>query len=393
MQDYYSFLIARLLVSSSLSMAMQASPDLLFGPHRTKQESLAIASRVDFYNALLQLLLRPIWGNAMDSFGRKPVLVLGCLLSTLARATTAFNPKSSQAYIFYRLVNANSLMPVMQASSLLLLDSCGGDRNSAVYLQTSRRLFMMLAVARITFTRVAAHLALTRGYSPGSIMLWAARFTLASAVLFAFQVREKPRPGGIRPPFSISKAWSSSTLFFFQTPKRRLLALMLVLRMLPMACGSVLQSVHKFAFGWGPNERATMSNISDFCDLAIPLVVDEILQLPPMLGNQSLIWGSRLSALSLFNIAFTPFPKTTWLNSIIDRLVSSQPFFDRELQDEGAMGMVDAAAATLEFPVSLCMPPVLGKVASRFGDRVPFALLALAHLCLSEGLVSWFEDL
>lgn len=389
MQDYYGFLVARLLVSSSLSMAMQASPDLLFGPHRTKQESLAMAGQVDFYNAVLQLLLRPIWGNAMDSFGRKPVLVAGCLLSTLARATTALNPESSRAYVFYRLVNANSLMPVMQASSLLLLDSCGGDRNSPLYLQTNRRLFMMLAVARITFTRVAAHLALTRGHSPASIMLWAARFTLASAAIFAMRVKEKPRP---EIPFSISKAWSSSTLFFFQTPKRRLLALMLVLRMLPMACGSVLQSVHKFAFGWGPNERATMSNIGDFCDLAIPLVMDELLHLPPVLGNQSLVWGSRLSALSLLNIALTPFPKTTWLNSVIDRLVSSQPFFDRELQGEGAVGMVDAAAATLEFPVSLCMPPVLGSVASRFGDRAPFVLLALAHLCLSEGLVSRFQD-
>jgi hypothetical protein len=54
------FLLARMLVSGSLSMAAQASPDLLHAPHRTPAEAAALAARIDLLSALSQFVARPL---------------------------------------------------------------------------------------------------------------------------------------------------------------------------------------------------------------------------------------------------------------------------------------------------------------------------------------------
>jgi hypothetical protein len=60
-----------------------------------------------------------------------------------------------------------------------------------------------------------------------------------------------------------------------------------------MYSGSLMGAVQKFAFNWGPSERALQSNISDACDVVMPLVMDEFLQISPPIGKSALRWGSR----------------------------------------------------------------------------------------------------
>ena len=54
------FLAARMLLSGSLSMAAQASPDLLHAPHRSPQDAAALAAKIDAASALVQFVTRPL---------------------------------------------------------------------------------------------------------------------------------------------------------------------------------------------------------------------------------------------------------------------------------------------------------------------------------------------
>ena len=56
----YTFWFARMLVSGSLSVAAQASPDLLYGPHREQQKAVQLSARIDSLSTLSQFLLRPL---------------------------------------------------------------------------------------------------------------------------------------------------------------------------------------------------------------------------------------------------------------------------------------------------------------------------------------------
>jgi len=322
----------------------------------------------------------------MDAFGRKPVLVWGCFLSFLSRAVAARNPKSADAYLFYRVVNVSSVMPVMQASSALLADACGG-RQSDLYIKTNRRLWMVLAMVRIMFTRFAAYRA-SKGDSAANILMWAARLVGASAIIFALTLKETLKPES-RVKFSPANAYLNSLTFFLKSQHRFLIALTLIIRLLPMYSGSSMMALQKYDYGWGPAERALFSNVSDAADVLCPLVLNEILQVEPKKGRDALRWSARFSALALFNIAFTPFPKSVLLNTILERLVSPQPFFDGLLdqyrsRDIGE-GILDSAVSTLEFPVGMIVPPVMLAVASRTKSyRAPYMLLTICALINAE---------
>jgi hypothetical protein len=315
------------------------------------------------------------------------VLVVGCFLSFVGRGVAAANPKSANAYLFYRVLNVNAVMPVMQAANALLADACGG-RQTDLYIKMNRRLFMVLALVRISFTRLAAARA-AKGDSAATILMWAARSILVSGIIFSLTVKESLKSES-RVRFSALGAVKNSAVFFLKSQRRLLLAAALIIRMLPMFSASAMMALQKYDYGWGASERALFSNANDIADVLCPLVLDEILQIKPKRGREALIWASRFSALALANIALTPFPKTILLNTILERLVGSQPFFDELLEAERVKdvgvgeGLMDSAVSTLEFPVGLIIPPLLLGISNRYGYRVPYYLLTAALLFNGE---------
>ena len=48
-------------MSGSLSMAAQASPDLLHGPHRSPKDAAVLSAKIDALSALTQFIARPMW--------------------------------------------------------------------------------------------------------------------------------------------------------------------------------------------------------------------------------------------------------------------------------------------------------------------------------------------
>ena len=132
--------------------------------------------------------------------------------------------------------------------------------------------------------------------------------------------------------------------------------------------------------------------MSDAADVLCPLVLNEILQAKPKKGREALVWGSRFATLAMLNIALTPYPKSILFNTILERLVSSQPFFDEMLEHERISdgnigeGLLDSAVSTLEFPVGMIVPPLLMQVTSKLGYRAPYYLLALAMIFNGEVL-------
>jgi len=274
---------------------------------------------------------------------------------------------------------------VMQASNLLLIDICGG-RQSDLYIKTNRRLFMLLAMVRIAFTRITSNRAHVHGDPAEKILMWAARLILASSFIFAMTVNET-LPAKEKKRFSMSTAWVSASTFFFQSKARLLIALSLILRSMPFYSGTAMTALQRNTFHWGPADRALFSNAMDIAEVVYPLVVNEVLQIQPMKGRGALVWGSRFTALALLNIAVSPYSKSFLLNTVLERLVSSQPFFDDLLEhcraDQGE-GLLESAVSTLEFPVGMIVPPILVGVSQTFGERFPFYLLAATALINSE---------
>ena len=169
----------------------------------------------------------------------------GCFLSFIARATAARFPKSDNAYLFYRILNVNAVLPVMQASNALLAYACGG-RQTDLYIKMNRRLFMLLAVVRIAFTRLAASRA-AKGDSAASILMWAARSILVSGIIFSLTVKETLKHES-RAQFSIVNAVKNSVIFFLKSKRRLLIALALTIRILPMFSGSSMMALQKYDY-------------------------------------------------------------------------------------------------------------------------------------------------
>ena len=55
------FILARMLVSGSLSIANQVAPDLLHASHRSKHDALALAAKVDSLSTITQFFTRPLY--------------------------------------------------------------------------------------------------------------------------------------------------------------------------------------------------------------------------------------------------------------------------------------------------------------------------------------------
>lgn len=145
MSELSGFFVSRALVSAGFSLAMQSVPELL---QHSVEGWANLSSTMDSVNAIVAFAIRPLWANMADSIGRKPCLVLGCLCSGWARIFWSQQPCSSKRYIIYRMINVIANIPITQATSVMLIDYCGG-RTTTLYNVMHRRMWIMLAVVRV----------------------------------------------------------------------------------------------------------------------------------------------------------------------------------------------------------------------------------------------------
>jgi len=375
------FIVSRSLVSGGISLALLSSPDV-FHHHvcggddaRTRD----VGAKLDSTIALALLVSRPFTAAAMDAFGRHPVLVLGCMVSGLARISAARNPNSLAAYTMYRVVNACAVQPVMLAAMAFISDVHGG-RTSPAYVAFARRLGIALAIVRIAFARLAVRSTL----SSVSLMDLAGNLSLIAAAGFAVFTNETIAH---RTAFSVKGAVLQSANYFALTPARRAIALVLVLRAFAAYAQTAIGEHRRRAYGWGAEERAVMSMCGDAAEVLVPLLVVE--GLGADVG--SLEWDLRTSAFALALTAFTPWPRLLYAVPFISLVAPGTRDLNAllaavKLQGDGD-GMVETALSTLDFPVAAAAPLGYARVSQWWGTRAPLVLACGATLVNSEWAV------
>jgi len=368
------FLLSRGMVSAGISLAMLSSPDIFFREvcDGNDDKSRDEGARLDSIISVALLLSRPFSGAVTDSFGRKPVLVLGCLLSGVVRILAARNPKSLSVYTLYRTINACAVAPVMLAATAFASDSFGG-RASPDFARFSRRLAIGLALVRIGFARFAVK----SKHSSVYMMEFAGKMSIAAAVGFMLFTRETLV---VKKAFSAKKAVSSSVNYFFTTKFRRSIGLVLALRAMASYCQSAAAEHRRREFKWGVEERSQLSIAGDAAEILVPLIVVEGLGIEIL----SLEWSLRMSALTLLITSYTPWPKLILANPFLDSIIQGNRQLNALLESvkskNDGEGQIETALSSFDFPMAVTLPLIYAKMSQWAGTRAPLVFAALALL-------------
>ena len=412
------FFLGRSLVSASFSLANQAMPDMTPALGADFKRWVAL---MDAANALLGFMMRPIWGAAVDAWGRKPALVAGCAGAGVARWVYASDATSVPRYVAYRVLNFAANVPVMMSSTALLADACGG-RSSELYAVVNRRMWMWLAVVRMLVVWAAGRAAAAAAAAPADadaappssetepehppkpphqedqqrrhhrrVATWqlaaAGAASATGAAVFAALVTETL---GARRGFGSPLAvWRDSLSYFSRSRERRALVPVVLLSALPVYAMTTSVAHCRETFGWGPKERARLTLVENASEVLMPLLVSELSAASP----RSFRLALRVSALCSLNSALTPAGWTLLLNPVLGRLVEGGPEYNRALvaaqrsfssplEGEGAL---EAALANLEFPLGFLLPGAFLNLSAAFRTpRVVFFAVALGVLAASE---------
>ena len=402
------FFVGRSLVSAAFALANQSIPDLTpaLGP-----EATAWVATMDAGNAVVGFVTRPLWGGAIDAFGRKPALVVGCLGSAFARSLYASDPTSAARYVVYRVFNFMSNIPVMQASTALLADACGG-RGSKLFQTVNRRMWMWLAVVRIVVVWAAGRTAASPSPPKASpttttnateddatakrmqhrreaMRQLALAGVMSTAACVAFAVFSSETLAAKRPFGSPVAVWRESVAYFARSPERRALVPVLLLRALPLYSFSAMTTLCRDTFSWGPVERARLTMVENASEVLMPLLMSEATDLSP----KSFQLDLRVATLTALNTGLTPNSNTVLANPVLGRVVDGSAEFNRALAAAQASfkgefegeGMLEAALATLEFPLGLLLPGFFLRLSRAAGsNRAPFWFVAVGLAACSE---------
>ena len=144
----------RSVVSAGFASVMVASEHYLFeltgnSARRTKR----ITSLISTLSSAQSLPVNAIAGFLIDRYGRKPVLVVSCMLSGLARALPVLYPRVWVSSV-YRLLNGAASASIMTAVSAMFADMLGG-RSTEKYQSTLQIRFLVMAFVRMIVLRIA----------------------------------------------------------------------------------------------------------------------------------------------------------------------------------------------------------------------------------------------
>ena len=410
-----ALIAGRCCVSASFAVLSAASSDFLAsipgidGP----RDVLRVMNDVDTINAFVSLFWGPLTASVTDSYGRKVMMIVCPAVSALMRAFVARFP-SRRAYIFYRIVNAMALSPLLNVVVPAVIGDMHG-RSTSAYATASNDLGRCMLV-----TRLAVTAALGRGGKAqiSSRMLYYVAALLSGAASFLFSSLSETLPKDRRRPFHFKKAANPlAFLPFFsiigkddkaKAKTKRLWALALVMQSL--SCYNTTVDTYRrerYGSAWGVAARARMSMFSELMGLiesyAFPFIFRFWQSVSSSPHEQTRLvsiarWSQRVKSVTSVHSALSPDHRTLFLNILLDALRQGPIALDRAfagcINDECAsQGEIAQALTSLEWPLRLLGPRMfsLAFATSRksYGGIMQrgtgaFWLAAAIQLCQSE---------
>jgi MFS family permease len=390
---------ARSLHSAGFSLVMLASPELLL---EINGGDLAAADRVralvETACAVAGLLSRPLSGALVDTYGRRPAMVAGSLLSALGRLCAVARP-SNASYVLYRVLNQIALAPLTQAFGAMLADRLGG-RGTPAFMRAHKLVFSWLAVVRISTQHCAGQSRLAAD-KRASIGL-AALCSIAAALAFALAVPES-LPDAQRRPFILSRAANPLGFLTFFASSRRLAALA-VLR-LATAVPEFNQTgayYRRAKFAFTMREQAHVLNIANALEVAAPLYSVPLLQ---WLGpRRTAVLGQWASTAACLAAAATRDARALLALPLLTSLFDSAAIDALEATAHRGtsvgQGELGAAMQNLYLPLSLTLPAAFSALFTaslqwtqpRWRGTAPLLAQALLHALNAALVVPWAAD-
>eukprot|EP00940_MAST-03C_sp_MAST-3C-sp2_P000130 g130.t1 len=404
----------RSVISSGIACVMVSSEHLLFkitGRNSTKTQRAL--STISTLGTAQSLFVNSLAGYVTDRFGRKPIIVLGCFMSSVARSLPVIFP-TVPSYVVYRLLNSAAMTFITTPLVATLSDRLGG-RSSERYQDCLQKRFLVMAIARMITLRIAGRSRSLKGnFIAGSLL------PAIAGVLFLLFIRESSprnmqrrnrRPVASRPiksfdPFGFLK-------FFARSKANQAIAALLILQYVPMYNQTETVRRRK-AFGWGLRDSEMLLQISNVCECISPWIYPSLVRMygldrirspddrkealdadaSPLL--QCAKWDFRINFLLQTCSALTRSKYVFFLYPIISMLrISSAPerALDIVLQgspeeDVSGEGEKIAALGNLSIPVGLVFPSLFGYLYES-GNRNCVYFCAALQLFGSEIVSPW----
>jgi MFS family permease len=427
MNQINTLILTRSIVSAGFASVMVASEHYLFeltgkSAGRTKR----ITSYISTLSSAQSLTVNALSGYLIDVYGRKPVLVVSCILSGFARALPVLYPRV-WVYVAYRLLNGAASASIMTAISAMFSDMLGG-RSTERYQSTLQLRFLVMAFVRMIVLRVAGRSKnLKYNFIAGSALpviagLCFALFTKETRYVCSEENEKNDLVPTCRP--------SSSTLnpfhfiqYFSRNVSLRCVAMMLAFQYVPMY--NLTESVRrKERFDWTLKDSEMMMQVANVCEVLRPWIYKRLAILYGLVVvdageneneeeettdskwkrlcepyRKCIIWDFRIRFMTNLIQVLTPIKSALYFTPAMSMLFGISNIPERCLdlippQQGGSNVVVGegakiAALQNLPVPLGLIMPFLFDTMSVRFGSNTPLMFCALFQLLGSEVLVPY----
>jgi len=322
------------------------------GDHVKAQRLSSLMSTV---NSVISFALRPVAGALLDSYGRKPFLVLCPLFSAIARACVLARP-GTREYVAYRILINIALLPLWSAITSYLCDKFG--RATPKYTVAMQRMRVILTLVGLLANRVGSRI----GSAKTNIALSCLVNLLASAsfLLFTSESLKKEE----RKEFAVSKAANPLSFLSLISRSQRLrsLAPILIMQAVP-DYDYTSGTFYRQRFGWKVTETANLMFFNQISGIIESWVCPE----NPMIRSLGIKATTQLSGIlgtiMDLNSAYTTIPETIYCNSVLSIFMHGRTAIDALVSAEAkrlklGSGELSAALANLTTPLRFVMPAV-----------------------------------
>ena len=406
----------RSVISAGFASVMVASEHYLFeltgnSARRTKR----ITSLISTLSSAQSLPVNAIAGFLIDRYGRKPVLVVSCMLSGLARALPVLYPRV-WVYVAYRLLNGAASASIMTAVSAMFADMLGG-RSTEKYQSTLQIRFLVMAFVRMIVLRIAGRSKNLRwNFIAGSVLP-----TVAGILFALFSKETRPHCRVEKEKKKKSETSSVSTLnplhfvkYFSRNVSLRCVAMMLAFQYVPMY--NLTESVRrKEQFNWTLKDSEMMMQVANICEVLRPWIYKRLVNLYGLISKEEeededdddrekkwkrlrepyrrcAIWDFRIRFLTNVIQILTPTKSALYFTPAMSMLFGISNIPERVLDlipSNVGEGTKIAALQNLPVPLGLTMPFLFDTISVRLGSNAPLLFCASLQLLGSEIVVPY----